>query len=148
MRVFTIASLAIAVTLAMATVSAAADGSAAEKKAAPFAAKPISRHSHDGMAINYVGLGYVNPWFVDSYFDYLPHLIDGMAEMPEMAPADADHILGSSSMVKQVSYVPGRIEYTTVAPQGSEILRITFKPGMVWVVRQAVWMSIWIGKSD
>jgi len=32
MRVFTIASLAIATTLAMATVSAAADGSAAEKE--------------------------------------------------------------------------------------------------------------------
>jgi len=91
----------------------------------------ISRHSHDGMAINYVGLGYVNPWFTDSYFDYLPHLIDGMAEMPEMAPADADHILGSSSMVKQVSYGPGRIEYTPIDPRGSEILRITFKPSKV-----------------
>ena len=29
-------------------------------------------------------LGYLDPWFSDSYFDYLPHLLSGMADLPEM----------------------------------------------------------------
>jgi len=91
----------------------------------------FSKYSHDDVAINYVGLGYVRPWFTDSYFDYLTHILDGMREMPEMAPADADHIVGSDSIVKKVTYQPGRIEYTTFEPQGNEILRVTFQPKTV-----------------
>ncbi len=87
-----------------------------------------SKYSRDGRAVNYVGIGYVNPWFSDSYFDYLPHLLDGMAALPELAPADANHILGSDGTVVAVTYGPKRIEYRTFEPTGSETLRITFTP--------------------
>jgi hypothetical protein len=87
-----------------------------------------SKYSREGVAVNYVGIGYVNPWFIDSYFDYLSHILEGMAELPEMAPADSDHILGSDCIVKRVTYQPGRIEYTAFEPRGSEILRICFRP--------------------
>ena len=87
-----------------------------------------SKYSHDDQLVNYVGIGYVDPWFTDSYFDYVTHILEGMAELPEMAPADADHLIGSDSVVKKVTYQPGRIEYTTFEPQGNEILRITFAP--------------------
>jgi len=90
-----------------------------------------SKYSKDDMAVNYVGIGYVNPWFTDSYLDYLSHILEGMAELPEMAPADADHIIGTDSIVKKVLYQPGRIEYTTFEPSGNEILRITFHPRTV-----------------
>jgi hypothetical protein len=36
----------------------------------------FSRHSEKGRALNYVGAGYLNPWFSDSYFDFLPHVMD------------------------------------------------------------------------
>ena len=90
-----------------------------------------SKYSKGDAFVNYVGVGYVDPWFTDSYFDYVCHFLDGMAEMPEMAPADADHIIGTDSVVKKVVYQSGKIEYTTFEPQGSETLRITFKPASV-----------------
>ena len=43
--------------------------------------------AQEGYAINYVGVGYVNPWFSDSYFDYLPHLIDTITLLPELEGA-------------------------------------------------------------
>lgn len=90
-----------------------------------------SRHSKDQSAVNYVGMGYTCPWFTDSYFDYLCHIQDGMVEMPEMAPADADHILGTDSIIKQVKYEPGRVTYTTFEPSGNEELRLSFKPATI-----------------
>ena len=78
--------------------------------------------------MNYVGIGYTCPWFTDSYFDYLCHILDGMAELPEMAPAAGDHLLGSDSIIRQVEYQPGRISYTAFEPNGGELLRLSFKP--------------------
>ena len=87
-----------------------------------------NRYSKDGIAINYVGLAYESPWFSDCYFDYILHFINGMAELPEMAPDDEDHILGSDSAIRWVRYLPKQIEYKTYEPYGSEILRLTFEP--------------------
>ncbi len=88
----------------------------------------FSKYSKGERALNYVGIGYIDPWFSDSYFDFLPHLMDGMAEMPDMAPTDADHILGSNDIVTSVTYSPNHIEYTTASSSGEEILRLTFTP--------------------
>jgi hypothetical protein len=57
--------------------------------------------------------------------------MDGMSAMPELAPADADHLIGTSATVKTITYAAGRIEYETFEPVGSEILRITFPPAKV-----------------
>ncbi len=70
-------------------------------------------------------------WFSDGYFDYVPHFIDGMAALPQMAPSDQDHLLFSSSIVNQISYSPGRIGYHAFDPEGTEILRLTFAPSKV-----------------
>ncbi len=102
-----------------------------------------SKYSTNDISVNYVGIGYVNPWFVDSYFDYLTHMLEGMGELPEMAPADADHIIGSDSIVQHVSYRPKRIEYTTFEPLGSEILRITFVPQTVMADGKALAGDRW-----
>ncbi|MEI6808068.1 MAG: hypothetical protein WCN95_05050 [bacterium] len=102
-----------------------------EEARAAFALATYSfynRFSKNDNAVNYVGVGYGPPWFTDSYFDYLCHIQDGMTELPDMAPADADHILGSDSIIKKAKYRPGQIEFTTFEPRGNEILRITFKP--------------------
>jgi len=79
-------------------------------------------------AVNFTGIGYNHPWFTDSYFDYMSHILDGMAELPEMAPADADHIIGTDATVNKVIYQSGRIEYSTFEAHGNETLRLTFKP--------------------
>lgn len=102
-----------------------------------------SRHSTDGNGINYVGVGYVNPWFVDSYFDYMDHFLNAMKDMPELAPSDSDHILGSSSVIQNVSYRPRSILYRTFDPNGREILRLTFVPRMVLADGQPMDPSLW-----
>lgn len=70
-------------------------------------------------------------WFSDGYFDYVPHFVDGMAALPEMAPADADHLLGSSSVITDVRYSFRKVEYTTFDADGQETLRLSFTPTRV-----------------
>jgi len=105
-----------------------ADREEARASFALAAYSAFSKYSQDGRAVNYVGIGYVSPWFSDSYFDYLPHILDGMAELPDMAPADEDHILGSTSTITDVVYSKNGITYRTFDPGGAETLRITFRP--------------------
>jgi hypothetical protein len=70
-------------------------------------------------------------WFTDSYFDYVPHFIDCMAAIPALAPADSDHLLSSSTVVKHIEYHPGNIRYKTFDRSGEQILRLTFEPTMI-----------------
>jgi hypothetical protein len=70
-------------------------------------------------------------WFSDGYFDYVPHFLDGMAALPELAPEDRDHLLGSSSLVVHITYQPGRISYRTFHPEGEEVFRLAFVPARV-----------------
>lgn len=102
-----------------------------EEARAAFALATYSaynRYSRNGIAINGVGIGWASGWFSDSYFDYLPHFLYGMAELPEMAPENEDHIIGSDSTIRWIRYLPKQIEYKTYEPDGKEILRITFEP--------------------
>jgi hypothetical protein len=102
-----------------------------EEARASFAVATYSvknKFSKGDDALNYVGIGYTKPWFSDSYFDYLTHIIEGMAELPEMSPADQDHLLGSTSVVQSIKYAPGRVRYRTRDKHGCEILRLSFTP--------------------
>jgi hypothetical protein len=67
-------------------------------------------------------------WFSDGYFDYVPHFIDGMAALPEMAPPSEDHLLHSSSVITDIQYASGKVSYTTFDANGEEILRLSFTP--------------------
>ena len=67
-------------------------------------------------------------WFTDGYFDYVPHFIDGMSSLPDLAPADGDHMLRSSSVVQEISYQPYQINYRTAESSGSQKFRLTFQP--------------------
>lgn len=102
-----------------------------------------SKYSTNGNGINYVGVGYTNPWFVDSYFDYMDHFLDAMKDMPELAPSDSDHILSSTSVLSSVTYRPGDIFYTAFDPAGQEIMRLTFVPQMVFADGQLLDRSQW-----
>ena len=70
-------------------------------------------------------------WFTDGYFDYVPHLLEGMALLPETAPADQDHLLKSSSIIKSIDYQPRRISYQTFDTSAEELLKLTFKPAAI-----------------
>lgn len=67
-------------------------------------------------------------WFTDGYFDYVPHFIDSMAAIPSLAPADADHLLSSTTVIKRIEYQPGTVSYQTFDPIGNQTLRLSFIP--------------------
>jgi hypothetical protein len=70
-------------------------------------------------------------WFTDGYFDYVPHFIDGMASIPDLAPDSADHLLRSSSIVTSVSYEPRHVRYETYEEHAQDWLKLTFQPTQV-----------------
>jgi len=70
-------------------------------------------------------------WFSDGYFDYVSHFVDGMAALPEMAPAGEDHLLGSTSVITGITYAAGNISYSAFDADGTETLRLTFTPATV-----------------
>lgn len=102
-----------------------------EEARASFALATYSaynQYSKDGKGINYTGIGYIEPWFSDSYWDYLPHILDGMAEMPDMLPQNENHIFYSTSMITRAAYSPENISYTTFNNSGTERIKLTFIP--------------------
>jgi hypothetical protein len=51
-----------------------------------------------------------------------------MACLPELAPADRDHLLRSTSVVQQIAYQPFQITYRTAIADGTQRFRLTFEP--------------------
>jgi hypothetical protein len=71
-------------------------------------------------------------WFSDGYGDYIRHFLLAMAAVPEWAPRTEDHLLRSTSIVRNVDYGEGRIAWTTFDASGDETLRLTFEPSTVF----------------
>ncbi|MCJ7734648.1 MAG: hypothetical protein MUP11_08865 [Anaerolineales bacterium] len=67
-------------------------------------------------------------WFTDGYFDYVPHFLEGMALLPQTAPASEDHLLKSSSIIQKISYNPLHIKYRTFDSSAEELISLTFTP--------------------
>jgi hypothetical protein len=72
-------------------------------------------------------------WMTDGYGDYVRHYLRAMAAAPQLAPDNADHLLRTSSIVKQISYNAGAIEYQVYDKFSREIFRLTSKPSEVHV---------------
>ena len=78
------------------------------------------------------GVDYHNVyWFSDGYADYMRHFQWAMGAIPEFAPAGANHILRSSSVVQKVTYAARNVEYRTFDAAATEVLRLRFKPSRV-----------------
>jgi len=71
------------------------------------------------------GTGY---WFSDGYGDYMRHFQRGMASVPEWAPAQEDHLLGSSSVIRSIRYGEHEISYVTFDKRSREVLRLRRQP--------------------
>ena len=75
------------------------------------------------------GSDYHDPfWFSDGYADYLRHFQWAMGAIPELAPAGEDHVLRSSSVIRQVRYGTRRIAYQSFDAAAREVLRVSFEP--------------------
>ncbi len=70
-------------------------------------------------------------WFTDEYADGPRRLMDAFWAVPEWAPADESHLLGSSSVVTRIHYGKGSVTYSTFDPQSDDVLRLDFAPDSV-----------------
>ena len=70
-------------------------------------------------------------WFTDQYADGPRRMMDAFWAVPEWAPADESHLLGSSSVVTRIHYGKGSITYSTFDSESDDVLRLDFVPRFV-----------------
>jgi hypothetical protein len=58
-------------------------------------------------------------------------MMDAFWAVPQWAPADESHLLGSSSVVTKIAYGRGSVTYSTFDPQSTDVLRLDFKPEFI-----------------
>ncbi|MBL7111002.1 MAG: hypothetical protein ISS19_03580 [Bacteroidales bacterium] len=68
-------------------------------------------------------------WFTDGYGDFFVHYLRAMAQLPcELMPVDADHLISSTSIVKNIEYGDNEITYEVYDNNSTEVLRLTGRP--------------------
>jgi hypothetical protein len=70
-------------------------------------------------------------WFTDEFADGPRRMMDAFWAVPEWAPADESHLLGSSSVITKIRYGKDSVTYSTFDPQSSDVLRLDFVPEFV-----------------
>lgn len=70
-------------------------------------------------------------WFSDGYGDYLRHFQRGLASVPEWAPPNAAHLLGSTSVVRAIHYGNDEIDYRTFDDTARDVLRLREAPATI-----------------
>jgi hypothetical protein len=85
-------------------------------------------------------------WFSDGYTDYIRHFMEGLAAVPEWVPAE-DHLLKSSSIVKNIIYTPAKIMFKTFDKQSEAVLRLSSKPKSVTVSGKVMLPATKIGQD-
>jgi hypothetical protein len=70
-------------------------------------------------------------WFTDEFADGPRRLMDAFWAVPEWAPADESHLVGSSSVVTKITYGKGSVTYSTFDPRSTDVLRLDFVPDSV-----------------
>ena len=63
-------------------------------------------------------------WLTDGYGDYVRHYLRGMAALPSLTPANQNHLLRTSSVVKSVSYGNDSLTYVKFDTNSTERLRM------------------------
>jgi len=70
-------------------------------------------------------------WFSDGYGDYIRHFMYAMGAQPEWAPSGENHLLRTTSIVREIKYSPSLISYATFDNHATETLRLGFVPKSV-----------------
>jgi hypothetical protein len=63
-------------------------------------------------------------WLTDGYGDYVRHYLRAMGAFPELAPANQNHLLRTSSVLQSIEYGAGAIRYTKFDASSEERLRM------------------------
>ena len=71
-------------------------------------------------------------WFTDEFADGPRRMMDAFWAVPEWAPADESHLVGSDSVVTKIAYGKGSVTYSTFDANSTDVLRLNFVPDSVW----------------
>jgi hypothetical protein len=77
-------------------------------------------------------------WFTDEFADGPRRMMDGFWGIPEWAPADESHLVGSLSVVTKIAYGAGSVTYSTFDDESTDVLRLDFSPDSVTVGGKAI----------
>lgn len=77
-------------------------------------------------------------WFTDEFADGPRRMMDAFWAVPEWAPADESHLLGSLSVVTKIAYGAGSVTYSTFDASSTDVLRLDFVPDTVRVGGRAI----------
>ena len=72
-------------------------------------------------------------WFTDEFADGPRRLMDAFWAVPEWAPEDESHLLGTSSVITKIRYEQGSVTYSTFDKESTDVLRLNFVPKRVLV---------------
>ncbi len=72
-------------------------------------------------------------WFTDEFADGPRRMMDAFWAVPEWAPEDESHLLGSSSVVTRIAYGAGTVTYSTFDAASTDVLRLDFVPDTIAV---------------
>jgi len=72
-------------------------------------------------------------WFTDEFADGPRRMMDAFWAVPEWAPADEPHLLGSLSVVTKIAYGTGSVTYSTFDTDSTDVLRLNFIPDFISV---------------
>jgi len=72
-------------------------------------------------------------WFTDEFADGPRRMMDAFWAVPEWAPADESHLLGSLSVVTKITYGTGSVTYSTFDADSTDVLRLNFIPDSISV---------------
>jgi hypothetical protein len=70
-------------------------------------------------------------WFDDGYSDYMRSFHWAMGALPRLAPVGQDHLLRSSSVIRDVRYTRRGLAYQAFQDTGTEVLRLSYRPATV-----------------
>ena len=70
-------------------------------------------------------------WFTDEFSDGPRRMMDAFWAVPEWAPENESHLLGSLSPVTNISYSVGSVTYSTFDSASTDVLRLDFLPDAV-----------------
>ena len=63
-------------------------------------------------------------WLTDGYGDYVRHYLRAMAAAPELAPADQNHLLRTTSVIQTIQYTPSEIRYSKFDSTSTELFKM------------------------
>jgi hypothetical protein len=72
-------------------------------------------------------------WWSDCYGECPRMFYHAFSAVPEWAPPHENHILYSEGIVRDVSYNKNQVAYTATAENGTEYLRLAFKPEKITI---------------